>query len=176
MSIVAKYMARAAHVLPIAVVLVCAPMSMTAHAQSLKVGYVDAVRILDQAPQAEEALKQLEKEFGPRDEELRKIRNQIQELEDNLDQNSLVMTDSQRRADEKQLRDLKREFQRSNQEFREDYNIRRNEELAKIQRKVTEVIVEIAKSGDYDLIVQESVYVSEKLDITQQVLKKLAEE
>lgn len=172
-----KYRTSAIQTLSIVVVLLLSnAIPLTVHAQALKVGYVDAARILDEAPQAEEALKQLEKEFGPRDEELRTVRGQVQELEDGLNQNSLVMTDSERREKEKQLRDLKREFQRSNQEFREDYNIRRNEELGKIQRRVTEVIVEIAKAGKYDLILQESVYVSEQLDITQQVLEKLAKE
>ncbi|MDH3689669.1 MAG: OmpH family outer membrane protein [Gammaproteobacteria bacterium] len=173
MKITCRQSARLTLLIPMIVGLLALPIAT--YGQALKVGYVDAVTILDKAPQAEEALKQLENEFGPRDQELRNMRDDIQQLEDKLKKDSLVMSDADRRDSEREVRDLKREFQRSNQEFREDYNLRRNEELAKIQRRVTEIILEIAKSENYDLILQDSVYVSEKLDITQRVLDRLSE-
>jgi len=152
-------------------------MSISVVAQDgLKVGYVNAAKIVELAPQGEAALKKLEKEFGPRDDELRAMRDEINNLENDLEKNSLVMSESDRREKEKQLRDLNRSLKRSRQEFREDYNLRRNEELAKLQREISKAIVEIAKTENYDIILQDLVWASENIDITEKVLKKLGKE
>jgi len=148
-----------------------------AHAQenaaTAKLGYVDAVRLIEQAPQGEQALKKLEEEFGPRDSEIKQLRDEIRTLEDELEKNALVMQEDDQRTKEEALREKQRRLKRVRTEFREDYNVRRNEELADLQRVVTKAIVEIAKAEGYDLILQESVYASPSIDITEQVLEKL---
>jgi len=83
------------------------------------------------------------------------------------------MQEDDQRTKEEALREKQRRLKRVRQEFREDYNVRRNEELADLQRVVTKAIVEIAKAEGYDLILQESVYASPSIDITEQVLEKL---
>lgn len=151
-----------------------------AYAQStdggVKIGYVDAVQLIEKAPQGENALKNLEAEFGPRDEELKALRDKIRSLEEDLEKNSLLMDDGDRREKETFLRDSQRQLKRSRDEFREDYNVRRNEELADLQKVVTQAIVEIAKSEGYHLIVQESVYAAEEINLTDRVLEKLRSE
>lgn len=142
-------------------------------AQGPKIGYVNAVKLIETAPQGEAALKTLEAEFGPREQELRTMRDEIRKLEDDIGKNGLVMKESERREKESAIRDLQRNLKRSRDEMREDYNVRRNESLADLQRVVTKAIVEIAKQEQYDLILQDSVYVSPSLDITEQVLEKL---
>lgn len=152
----------------------------TAQGQSIeggvKIGYVDAVQLIEQAPQGENALKNLEAEFGPRDEELKTMRDKIRAMEEDMEKNSLVMSDSDRRDKENVLRDSQRDLKRSRDEFREDYNVRRNEELADLQKVVTKAIVEIAKSEGFHLIVQESVYAAEEINLTDRVLEKLRSE
>ncbi len=145
----------------------------TVAAGAVKLGYVDAVRLIEQAPQGEQALKKLEEEFGPRDSEIKQLRDEIRNLEDELEKNALVMQEDDQRTKEEALREKQRRLKRVRQEFREDYNVRRNEELADLQRVVTKAIVEIAKAEGYDLILQESVYASPSIDITEQVLEKL---
>lgn len=145
-----------------------------AAASELKIGYVNAVKVIEEAPQGEAALKKLEAEFAPRDRELVATQSKIKQLEDDLEKNALVMKEADRRNKEREALTLKRELKRATQEFREDYNLRRNEELAALQKVVYKAIVEIAKLEKFDLILHEgTVYASEKIDITDKVLKKL---
>lgn len=145
-----------------------------ADANELKIGYVNAVKVIEEAPQGEAALKKLEAEFAPRDRELVSTQSKIKQLEDDLEKNAPVMKEADRRNKEREVLTLKRELKRTTQEFREDYNLRRNEELAALQKVVYKAIVEIAKQEKFDLILHEgTVYASEKIDITDKVLKKL---
>ena len=145
-----------------------------ATANELKIGYVNAVKVIEEAPQGEVALKKLEAEFAPRDRELVATQNKIKHLEDDLEKNALVMKEADRRNKEREVLTLKRELKRTTQEFREDYNLRRNEELAALQKVVYKAIVEIAKQEKFDLILHEgAAYASDKIDITEKVLKKL---
>jgi outer membrane protein len=140
-----------------------------------KIGFVDPVRLIEQAPQGAKALANLEDEFRSRDEELKLHHGQIQEMEADLEKNILVMDATSAQARQREIENHKRRLARSQQEAREDYNLRRNEELARLQSLVREVIVEIAKAGGYDLVVEQAVYVSDAINITDLVLDRLAE-
>lgn len=145
-----------------------------AHATELKIGYVNAVRVIEQAPQGKAALKRLENEFNPRDKELIRMQDRIKAVEGELEKNSLVLKESDRQAKEREVVSLKRDLKRATQEFREDYNVRRNEELLALQKIVHKAIVDIAKQERYDLILHEGViYAGDKIDITEQILKTL---
>jgi len=144
-------------------------------AQNIKIGYVNAVKVIEKAPQGEAALKKLESEFAPRDKRLVSMQKEIKQLEDDLEKNALIMTDTDRREKERGILIMKRNLRRATQEFREDYNLRRNEELAVLQKIVKKAIVEIAKQEKYDLIVHEgTIYASSTIDITDKVLEKLS--
>lgn len=143
-------------------------------AVELKVGYVNAVKVIEEAPQGEAALKKLEAEFGPRDKKLVAMQGKIKGLEDDLEKNALLLKDADRRAKEHEVVVLKRDLRRATQEFREDYNLRRNEELSALQKVVYKAIVDIAKQENYDLILHEgTIYASKKVDLTDKILKKL---
>jgi outer membrane protein len=145
----------------------------TAQAE-LKIGYVNAVKVIEEAPQGETALKRLETEFGPRDKEIVTLQGRIKGLEDELEKNVLVVKAADRRAKEREIMTFKRDLKRLSQEFREDYNVRKNEELTSLQKVVYKAIVEIAKQERFDLILHEgTVYASDNVDITEKVLKKL---
>lgn len=140
----------------------------------LKVGYVNVVKVIEEAPQGEAALRRLEAEFGPRDKKIVEMQNRIKRLEEELEKNVLVLKESERRAREHEILMLNRDLRRETQEFREDYNLRRNEELAALQKLVHRVIVEIAKQENYDLILHEGVIIaSPRVDITDKVLRRL---
>jgi len=141
--------------------------------QALKIGYVNAPKLIDKAPQKAAALKKLEAEFGPRDQELRAMRDDIKRMETDLSKNSLVTNDEQRIQKENRIRVLQRKLRRMNQEFKDDFNLRKNEELAKLQKTITAAIVKISTEEKYDLVLQNVVYVNPSLDITQKVLEKL---
>jgi outer membrane protein len=147
-----------------------------AHAADLKIGFIDADRINRESVPAERATKKLEKEFAPREQELRKLEQQIKTLQGQLEKDSLTMSESDRRSRESELGRQTREYQRLQREFREDLNLRRNEELAALFERANKVIRAIAEAEKFDLILQEAVYRSPRIDITEKVLKALSAE
>ena len=144
-------------------------------AAELKVGYVNTQRIFRDAPAAQKAGKKLEGEFARRDQDLQKMSKQLQGLQENLEKNSVTMAETERRAKEKEFAELSREFQRRQREFREDLNLRQNEENAAVIEKANKAIKQIAEAEKFDLILQDVVWVSPRLDITDRVIKALAE-
>jgi outer membrane protein len=142
-------------------------------AADLKIGYVNAVKVIEEAPQGEAALKKLEAEFAPRDKKIVEMQNRLKQLEQDLEKNALLLKDSEHRSKEFEVISLKRDISRATQEFREDYNLRRNEELATLQKVVQKTINEIARQENYDLILESAVYAGPRADITDKILKKL---
>ncbi|MBM4208271.1 MAG: OmpH family outer membrane protein [Gammaproteobacteria bacterium] len=141
----------------------------------LKVGVVNIAAVLEKAPQAEKAKKRLEQEFKPRDNKLVSQQKEIQSLQEKLKKDAAVMGESQRNKVENELQDKIRDAKRSQQEFSEDFNARRNDELGKLQRRIVEAIKSIAKEQEFDLILTDGViYSSPQMDITSQLQQKLA--
>lgn len=144
-------------------------------AQDLKIGFVSTERVFREAPPAVKALKKLEKEFAPRDQEIQKAAKQIRDLQTQLEKEAMTMSESQRRDREQELGRQTRDLQRMQREFREDLNLRKNEELAVVLQRANQVIQQIAEAEKYDLILQEAVYRSPRIDITDKVIKALAD-
>ena len=95
-------------------------------------------------------------------------------MQENLEKNGVTMAESERRTKEREFGELNRDFQRKQREFREDLNLRQNEEMAGIFERANKVIKQIAEAEKFDLIVQEAVYVSPRIDITDKVIKALS--
>ena len=146
-----------------------------ASAAELKVGYVNTQRIFRDAPTAVKAQKRIEAEFSKRDQDLQRMAKQLQALQESLEKNSVTMSEAERRSKEKELNDLSREFQRRQREFREDLNLRQNEENAAIIEKANKAIKQLAESEKFDLIVQDVVWVSPRLDVTDKIIKALSD-
>ena len=146
-----------------------------ATAAEYRVGFVNTERILREAAPAVRAQKKLEKEFSTREQELQKMAKQVRDLQGQLDRDSATMQEGDRRNKERDLANLNRDFQRADRQFREDLNLRRNEETAAVQERAQKAIQQIADGEKIDLIVQEAVYISPRIDITDKVLKALAD-
>lgn len=144
-------------------------------AEELKIGYVNTQRIFRDAPAAQKAAKKLEAEFTKRDQELQRISKQLQEMQSNLEKNALTMPENERRTKEKEMAELGRDFQRKQREFREDLNQRQNEENSAIIEKANIAIKQLAESEKYDLVLQDVVWVSPRLDITDKIIKALSD-
>lgn len=140
-----------------------------------KIGFVNSQRILNDAPQAAKAKKKIEKDFEKRDQDLQKLGKQMQGIQETLEKNAVTMSETDRRAKERELAELNRDFQRKQREFREDLSQRQNEETAAIFERVNKVIKQIAEAEKYDIIFQEAVYANVRIDITDKVLKLLAD-
>ncbi len=155
----------------IAVVLVLLPTLVMAET---KIGFVNMVELMEKSPQAELARKGLEEEFSGRDKKLTAARDEVLKLEETLKNDGPIMSDAKRSELEKKILNSKREYNRQQDELREDFNIRRNEELGKLQKKVHEIIIIVAKAESYDLVVTQPVlYASERIDLTARVLEEM---
>ena len=146
-----------------------------AGAAELKIGFVDVERISRESAPAERASKQLEKEFAPRQQELQRREAQIKELKGQLEREGVTLSESDRRGKEQELARASVEFQRMQREFREDLTIRRNQEIQGLMERANRVIRAMAEAEQFDLIVQDAVYRNPRIDITDRVLKALAE-
>ncbi|KAB2318325.1 OmpH family outer membrane protein [Betaproteobacteria bacterium SCN1] len=153
--------------------LASAFIAMPAAAADTKIGFVNTERLLREAPLSVAAQKKLEREFAARDQELQKLAKQARDLQAQLDKDGVTMSDTERKNKERDLGNLNRELQRQGREFREDLNLRRNEELGQIQERARKAIQDIAKSEKYDIIVEQAVYVDPRNDITERVMKAL---
>jgi len=156
-----------------AFVLLSGTLSISAQAQDGKIGFVNTERILRDATLAQRAQRKIEAEFQKRDQEMTKLADQLKKMQDDLEKNSVTMAESQRRNREREFNDLSREFQRKQREFREDLNQRRNEELAQVVEQANRVIRQVAEAEKYDIIFQDAVYASPRIDITDKVIKAL---
>ncbi len=145
-------------------------------AQELKIGFVNTDRVFKEAAPAIRSQKKLQDEFAPRDQEIKAVNSEATEVKAKLEKDGLTMAESEKRALESELARLSREIQRLQREFREELNLRKQEELKIILRIANEEIDKIAAEEQYDLILQEAVYRSERLDITDKVIKALEDD
>ncbi len=143
-------------------------------AADLKVGFVNAARVIEEAPQAEAARSSLEKEFAPRDRQLVALQKSIKSQEEKFERDAAVMSEAELVDLKRDIKRKKREIQRAQDEFKEDFNIRRNEVLAQLQREAVEAIRALAEKEKYDLILSDGVlFAGKRVDITQAVLGQL---
>ncbi len=146
-----------------------------AHAGDIKIGVVNTEKILRESISAIQAQKKIDQEFLPRDEDIKKMAIQAKVLQDKLEKDGQKLDETERRNLERNLANLSREYQRAQRQMREDLNVRQNEEYSFILERTNNAIHKIAETENYDLILQlqDSVYRSQRIDITDKVMKAL---
>ena len=164
--------------LVLAGVLAAAPLTQ-AHAQAnaggpaLRIGFVSTERIMRDSTPAKAAQAKIEQDFSRREKELQDLGNRLRTASEKLEKDSAVLAENDRSRRQRELAEMDRDFQRRQREFREDLNQRRNEELSAVLERANRAIKEIAEREKFDLILQEAVFVSPRLDITELVVKQL---
>ena len=154
-----------------AALLVAATIS--AQAQELKIGYVNSERVLKEANPAKAAQAKLESEFGKREKDLADVANRLKTAADKLDKDSPTLSEIEKTRRQRDLVEQDREFQRKRREFQEDLNQRKNEELSGVVERANKVIKQIFDAEKYDLILQDAVHWSARVDITKKVIDAL---
>ncbi len=151
---------------------------VVATASDIKIGVVNTEKILRESLPAIQAQKRIEQEFVPRDEDIKKMAVQAKTLQDKLEKEGVSMEETERRSLERNLANLSREYQRAQKQMREDLSVRQNEEYSVILERTNRAISRIAEIEKYDLILQlqDSVYRSHRIDITDQVIRTLNNE
>lgn len=148
--------------------------SLPAVAQELKVGVVNVNVLMEQAPQAQAAMDALQEEFAPRQRTILAKQKEFEDMTAKVQRDLAVMGETERRNAERELRDLQRDVQRMQEEFREDLNLRRNEELGNLQRSLLKEVQDYAEAAGFDLIMGDGVlYASSAVNVTQLVLEAM---
>ena len=144
-----------------------------AQTQEAKIGFVNTERIFREATLAKSAQVKIDQEFSKREKELQDVAARLKSTSEKLDKDVTVIPEGERIRRQREVSDLDKDFQRKQREFREDLNQRKNEELAAVLERTTRVIKQIADAEKYDIVFQDAVYASPRIDITDKVLKAL---
>ena len=148
-------------------------LSFSAQAQDLKIGYVNVERLQREATPAKAALSKLQVEFEKREKDLLEAQNRIKAAAERLEKESPTLAESERIRRQRELVEQNRDFERRRREYQEDLNQRRSEEVALLLERANKVIRQISDQERYDLIVQDAVFASPRVDITEKVIKAL---
>ena len=157
--------------------LIALSVALAAHgawAQEFRLGFVNTQRILRDAEPAKAAQRKIEGEFGKRDKELQDMAAKLKSLNERMERDAAVTNETERGRRQREFAELEKEFQRNQREFREDLNQRQNEEVQQLIDRANRIIKQIAETEKYDLIVQDAVFWSPRIDITEKVLRALS--
>jgi outer membrane protein len=173
---------HAASVLAVLVACVACPVSqaqpaaqVAARSGDLKIGFVNTEKLLRESAPAQRAFKKLEREFATRQADVDRVAKRFRDMSASFEKEQLSLNEADRRNKQREIEVLNRDMLRAQRELREDENLRRNEELAGLQERLQKAIQVIAEAEKFDLIMQEAVYISPRIDITERVLKALAD-
>lgn len=156
----------------IAIVLML--LTIPVAAQSLKIGYVNGFRLQKESALTAPEIEQMKKEFAPREQQLQELQKQGLQLQGELEKEALTMAPADKQAGKKRLAALAQQFEQLQRSVAEDLEVRKNEARARFLAETSAIIKTIAEAGNYDLILEQAVYSSSQLDITDQVLKEMA--
>lgn len=147
--------------------------TLAVQAQELKIGFVSSERILRESNQAKAAGAKLEAEFSKREKDLKDLENKLRSAAEKLEKDAAMLSEAERNRRQRDVAETDRELQRKRREWQEDLNQRRQEELQAVVERANLVIKKIFETEKYDLILQDAVHVSKKVDITQKVIDAL---
>lgn len=137
------------------------------------IAYVDALRLIDESPQGKVEMQELEEEFGVRRQDLQRRMDNFVAEEADLKKNSLLMTSEEVDSKLQELSELQRSLRREQEIYNNDYSRNRNQGIARLEEMITEVIFRVAREREIDLVLQQVVYASSSIDLTDTILQEL---
>ena len=151
----------------------CSMAPVQAQAQDSKIAWLSTERIYNESKLAKLAGEKLAEEFKAREKAVQELAARFKGASDKLDKELPTLSESERAKRQREYFDLDKELQRRQSEFREDLNQRTNEERASISDKATKIIKQLALVEGFDIVLQDAVWASPRIDITDKVLKAL---
>ena len=142
-------------------------------AAELKIGVVNMERILRESKTAIEASDRLNAEGQRRQEEIEGISRRFKARLERFEKDAPSMTESERVQERRSLAEMERDVTRRSREAREEFNQRRNEEVLLLQNRAGRVVQELAKKEQFDLVLYEFFYASDRVDLTSRVIEAL---
>jgi len=161
-------------ILPSSIAIVLMMVATHVAAQGLKIGYVNGVRLERESALIAPEIEQMKKEFASREQQLQELQKQGLDLQGELEKEALTMTPADQQAKQQRLAALAQQFEQLKRSVAEELEVRRNEARMRFLAETGAIIKAIAEAENYDLILEQAVYSSSELDITDQVLNELA--
>ena len=156
-----------------AALLAAASCPALAQQPAPRIGFINTQRVMHDAIIAQRAQKAIESEFRSRDADLQRLAERLKTMSEQFQKNAVTMSENDQRSKERELNDLRREFDRKQREFGEDLQNRRNEAMSQVIGKANDIIRRIAEQEKMDIIFQDAVYASPRIDVTDKVIKAL---
>jgi outer membrane protein len=146
----------------------------SAMAAGTKVAFVQVSKVLQAAPQVKAIKERIRREFAKRDDQLVAEQKRLKKLKEKLDRDAAIMSESEKKRLERDIIARARKLKNAQSEFQEDLSLRQNEELAKLRKVITEVVIKVAKRGGFDMVLESGVvWATDKVNITNQVIREL---
>jgi outer membrane protein len=146
-------------------------------ANDYRIAVIDPNRVVEESPQYEEARNLLSAEVKEREEELLDQQEAVDDLSDKLERDGALMSEEELKRLQNDIRARKRRLRYAKAELQEDFALRQNELRTKLVKQVEEVVQQIAREKDIDLILSEGlVYFSQRVDISAEVIERLKDE
>ena len=150
--------------------------SGASYSQEIKIGFISTERMVREAPASILAGKRMETEFSPRTTEIRKLSAELVGKKEYLAEKGSTLSDNQRRIKENELNELDILLQRRQRPLQEDIQARQDELTSAILAKGNEAVKQVAERERLDVVIQDAAWVSPGIDITNQVIKILADD
>jgi outer membrane protein len=146
-----------------------------ARAQSApsRIGFVFTERLMTESKPARNADEKIQAEFSKRQKQVDEVVGRFKVARERFDQDAPRLSDIDRTRRTRELLDMEKDLQRMQREFNEDLLQRKNEERAAIAQKAFKLIEQVAEQEHLDVVLQESVWTSPRIDITDRILKLL---
>jgi outer membrane protein len=136
-----------------------------------RIGFVNTERVLREVNPAQQAQRRLKIDVEKRDQEMRALVAQMKKLELALEKNPAALSDTERRARQREFAELNRDFERKKVEYSEELALRRNEAVGQVMEQANRAIRRVAEQENLDVVFQEAAYASPRIDITEKVIK-----
>ncbi len=155
------------------VALTLGASAASAVAGDLKVAYFNFERILTSSLSAQVASERLNEEAKRRQTEVDQVTQRFKQRYEAFQKNAATMSDMERLNEQRQLAEMERDVTRRATETRDEMNQRRNEEVMLLQNRAAQVVKKLAQDEKYDLVLSDAFFASDRVDITERVIKLL---
>ena len=157
----------------LALLALCACSMAQAQTAPSRIGFVYTERLMTESKLAKAADAKIEAEFSKRQKQIQESIARFKTMSDKFDSEAAGLPEPERTKRARELIDLDKDVQRTQREFREDLIQRKSEERAAIAAKAYKFLDQIAAEEKLDIILQESIWVSPRIDLTDKVIKLL---
>lgn len=143
-------------------------------AEGGKLGYIDMQKALNLSESGKEAKEQLAAKVKKYQDEINIKQEELKKLKDDLEKQSVLLSDSARSAKEKDYQQKLKEFQRFTKDAQDELQAKDEEFTKRIIEELERVIQDYGRNNGFTIIFvknESMIFADDKADLTEDVLK-----